>query len=134
MKISPFLTDIARGYNPHVECVGFDDLTNLKRKPLGIAWQRYSQVYYIEIDRERLICPHQVLYVLFHELGHINQWHLGYRHFLGGRSYQEEEADNWAFEKMGMINKQGQVKEESKLCYQCMETKSKVCLKGFDIE
>ena len=128
MQISPFLTAIAKDYNSHVEYVGLHDLTYLKDKPLGIAWQKSPQVYVIEIDIERLICPQQVLFVCYHELGHINEWHLGYRRYLGARSYQEEEADNWAFQKMGMVDKQGNIKEECRICHKGCDNLLSCCV------
>jgi len=129
MEISPFLIEIAHDYNPYIKYVAFNDLTYLKDRPLGIAWQKNPQVYVIEIDRERLICPHQVLFALYHELGHIMQWHLGYRHFLGARSYQEEEADTWAFREMGIIDEHGQARVQNETCYRCLKVRSKVCLR-----
>jgi hypothetical protein len=128
MKISPFLTAIAKDYKPQI-AVGFGDLTFLKDKPLGIAWQRNPNQYEIEIDRNRLICPHQVLYVFYHELGHIVRWHVGYRRYLIGRDYYEDEADNFAFAEMGIMCERGEIKEENKLCYQCMKARSEICLK-----
>jgi hypothetical protein len=128
MKISPFLTAIAKDYKPQI-VVGFGDLTFLKTKPLGIAWQRNPKHYEIQIDRNRLICPHQVLYVFYHELGHITRWHVGYRRYLCSGSFHENEADNFAFAEMGMITERGEVKEQCKLCHQCMKAKSEICLK-----
>jgi len=135
MKISPFLTDIAKKYNPKIEYVAFSDLRYLKESPLGIAWRKDPNVesYMIDIDKDRLICPHQVFFVLYHELGHVVHYHLGYRHYTGSKSIHEEESNNWAFKEMGMINEQGQVKQECKLCYKCMKANSKVCLKGIDL-
>jgi len=129
MEISPFLTEIARDYNRHIEHVAFEDLTFLKDRPLGVAWQKRPQNFFIDIDRDRLLCPHQVLFVFYHELGHIQQYHLGYRHFMGGKSEHEMEADAWAFKEMKMINDLGQVKPECRICFRCMKARSRVCLK-----
>jgi hypothetical protein len=129
MEKSPFLTEIAQDYNPHIEYVSFGDLTYLRSRPLGVAWQRQPERYAINIDRERLLCPHQVLFVLYHELGHIMQWHLGYRHYLVAGSYREEEADTWALKEMGLLDKHGHVKRENETCYRCFKTGSKICLK-----
>jgi hypothetical protein len=128
MKISPFLTAIARDYKPQI-VVGFGDLTFLKTKPLGIAWQWNPKHYEIQIDRNRLICPHQVLYMFYHELGHIIRGHVGYRRCSRGRPFHEEEANNFAFAEMGMLSERGEVKEECTFCYQCMKAKSEICLK-----
>jgi len=130
MRVSPFLTAIAKDYNPNIEYVAFCDLSKRSKKAQGIAWgKKNTQWHAIEIDEKGLICPHQILYIFFHELGHIVNHHLGYRYFTGSRSLHEEEADTWAFREMGMIDERGQVKEESKICYQCMKAKSKTCLK-----
>lgn len=136
MKISPFLTDIAKDYNPKIEYVAFSDLSFLSDRPLGVAWRKDPNIewYAIDIDRDRLICPHQVLFVLYHELGHIVNYHLGYRHYFGSKSIHEEDANNWAFREMGMIDETGQVKPKNEVCYQCMKTRSKSCLKELNIE
>jgi hypothetical protein len=130
MEISPFLSEIARGYNGAIEYVGFEDLSRVPRKPFGVTWARKDREWYaIEIDRDRLPCPFQVFFVFFHELGHIVYYHLGYRFFTGNASLQEREADSWAFSRMGMIDDQGRIKEENRLCYDCIRGSSRVCLK-----
>jgi hypothetical protein len=133
MKLSPFLTSIARDYEAQIAAVYFEDLSKVAGEPLGMAYFWRPSTYYISIDCERLICPHQVLYALFHEMGHIVQYHLGYRRFLGAESYREEEADAWAFRKMGMIDECGNVEPECAICYECMRRRSRTCLKHFEM-
>jgi hypothetical protein len=130
MEISPFLSEIARGYNGAIEYVGFEDLSRVPRKPFGVVWARRDCEWYaIEIDEKRLVCPFQVLFVFFHELGHIVRYHLGYKYFNGSGSAQEMEADDWAFSRMGIKGERGQIREELKACYECMKTSSRICLK-----
>ncbi|MDD5451510.1 MAG: hypothetical protein PHT49_06395 [Desulfovibrionales bacterium] len=128
MQISPFLTDIAKSYNPKVEYVAFCDLPG---RQLGEAGRpRAIEEYKILIDRNKLICPYQVLFILFHEIGHIELYHLGYRFYKGNHSNHEEQADNWAFNQMGIMDNQGRVKEEEILCLKCIKERSRKCLKG----
>lgn len=137
MMISEFLTSIAKDFNPRIRSVSFEDLTLLKSKPVGVAYQPTPLTYLIEIDRARLICPYQVLYVFYHELGHIMSGHVGYHRHVGysehglvGHAHLEAEADAWAFLHMHLIDSQGNVNEETRLCYECFASKSKICLKN----
>jgi hypothetical protein len=130
MISSPFLTAIAKDYNPRIESVSFGDLSLLKSSPLGIAWQHAPGSYIIQIDKARLVCAYQVLYVFYHELGHILAGHVHYQRALGGADvYREIEADAFAFREMRLIDSRGHVNEETRLCYSCFCSKSKVCLK-----
>lgn len=96
-----------------------------------MALGRKSVEYYkILINRDELICPHQVLFIFYHELGHIVRCHLGYRYYTGGHSAQEREADEWAFLEMGITDKRGQVREQCRVCHACICQRSKKCLKG----
>ena len=131
MQVSPFLTDIAKSYNSAVQYVAFCDLDG---RCLGEVQARRSfESYRIHIDRDRMICPHQVLFMFFHEIGHIVCDHMGYRYYRLPGVYLERGADEWAFMEMGMLDKQWQVKEENKACYDCMNQRSKRCLKGLDL-
>ncbi len=121
------MTEIAKSYNPKVEYVAF---CGLEGKHLGMAQGRQSfESYRIFIDKEKLICPYQVLFILFHEIAHIELYHLGYRFYKGTHTDQEEQADNWAFNQMGIIDR-GKVKEEGILCLKCIKERSQKCLKG----
>jgi hypothetical protein len=128
--VSSFLLSIAKDYNPHIQRVAFEDLTYLRGQPYGIAWEKTPGNLIIEIDPSRVICPYQALYVFYHELGHIMCGHVAYRRALGGASpYREAEADAFAFREMRLLDPCGHVKEETRLCYSCFCSKSKVCLK-----
>lgn len=130
MEISPFLTDIGKDYNPKIKYVAFCDLGEY----LGEAQRRQSfESYKIFINKDKLICPYQILQTFYHEIGHIVLYHLGYRYYLknsSDNSVHEAEADNWAFNEMGMLDELGRVKEENELCFKCINTRSKNCLKG----
>ena len=133
---SPFLKSIAQDYNPRIKSVSFGDLSLLKSSPLGIAWQHAPGKYMIEIDKARLVCPYQVLYVFYHELGHIMCGHIAsYHRALGGLNpYREIEADRWAWKEMGLIDIHGNINEETRVCYECMISRSKVCLTPISTE
>jgi Domain of unknown function (DUF955). len=103
---------------------------------LGYAWVRRKKIgvetYRITVDRDQLICPYQVLFILYHEIGHIVLFHLGYRYYTkdpSEKSLQEDEADDWAHKQMGIVDENGSPKKEYRLCYKCTKTKSKHCLK-----
>jgi len=119
--ISTFLTQIAQDYDPRIKTVGFTDLSDYKGSPRGIIWRRMAGQYIIEIDADRLQCVHKILFVLFHELGHVKLGHLHNRAYGALRDdFQETEADRWAFEQLGM----------TEICQRCINTSSKICLKG----
>jgi len=129
MKINSFLTAIAKDYNPKIEYVMF---CPLQFDHCGEVHRRKSvEQYRILIDREKLSCPYSVIFTLFHEVGHIALGHLGYmkKHYEENQNAAEAEVDGWAFHRMGLMDKHGQVKEEHKFCYECHKTRSLVCLK-----
>jgi hypothetical protein len=130
METNFFLTQIAQKYNPKIKSVEVCDLAGIC---LGAAQKKIGvETYRITIDRDRLICPYQVLFTLYHEVGHIVLFHLGYRYYTKDSSeklLQEDEADDWAHKQMGIVDENGSPKKEYSLCYKCTKTKSKHCLK-----
>ena len=130
MKKNSFLTGLAKKYAPKIEYVAFCEL----EAKFGEARRKESyEVYKILIDPNRAICFLRVLFILFHEIGHIVLFHLGYRYYMKNESSyypKEVEADLWAFEQIGIIDKQGSVRKKYKACHSCMLTRSKKCLKG----
>ena len=124
MQISPFLTDIAKSYNPKIEYVAFCDLAG---RYIGLAQGRGSfEAYRVLIDRNRLPCLYRQLHIFFHEVGHVVLDHVGTK----SSHPNELEADIWAFHRMGIIDAGGRVKEENRACYTCILEQSKACLKA----
>jgi len=134
MNKSEFLSDIAKKYSPQIEYVAFE-----AARDGGFGEARRSrndlEKYYIHIDKNRLICSYQILYVFFHEIGHIVNFHLGYKYF--NKKYSKEDKENeasiWAFKEMGMIDNMGNIKEEKKACHECMAKLCDKCLRGFKV-
>lgn len=121
MEISEDLTKTAREYNPHIDYVAFLDMNNTD---FGRVRRSRNEVekYRIHIDKSRLVCPTQVLFVFYHELGHIERFHLGYRYFDTRLSMQarENEADVWAFKEMGIMDCQERISEKYRPCHECI--------------
>ena len=107
--------------------MAFDDLNG---EYLGLALPRTSlHGYEIIIDKDKLVCTHKVLYIFYHELGHIVRRHFGTNNSNGGRALKEEDADGWAFKEMGMLDGLRRVKKECEACYRCMKSQSRICLR-----
>ena len=117
------LTSIAKEYNLNIDHVAF---CRLPDRRLGTVYRSHDAVekYRIYIDRGKLACPFQILFVLFHELGHIALYHLGYRYGFYCESlrkeYMENEAHAWAFKEMGVVNSQGNIYDKYRACYECV--------------
>lgn len=131
MEVNQFLTDIAKGHNPRIEGVTFEDL---RGEAYGIAGRdREKKSYWISIDNTRLICPYQILFVLFHEVGHIRHNHLEGSIYLRSplpRDKKEKEAHQWAFKQTGLLDNTGKPKEGYRECFECLRLLSTKCLKG----
>jgi hypothetical protein len=121
MRISAFLTQIAQDCDSRIRAVGFEDLTGVKGKPLGIIWRRKAGQYVVEIDEQRLVCPHKILWALFHELAHLKLHHIDRRYCSGNKDAQELAANLWAFEAMDI----------TRVCQSCIDQWSPICLKEF---
>jgi len=80
IMISEFLTDIAKGFNDKIEQVRFEKLEPGHLGRVNASGDRDG--YRILIDREKLRCSFQTFFVLFHEIAHIELFHLGYTHLL----------------------------------------------------
>ena len=132
MKINSFLTDIAKSFSPEIEYVAFCDF---KDSHLGEVQQRPGRdAYWILIDKNKLPCALSVIFVMFHEVGHVLHGDVGaiHRSFTDW-SDTEAKADNWAFHQMGLTDEIGQVSKENKPCYECHKARSNKCLKGLNI-
>jgi len=128
MKPDYYFTHIARTHEPKIEQVVYEDLTN---NVFGMAYKNpETGRYTISIDRRKISCLIMMMFVLYHELGHIVFYHLGYRHYMIKDSDKEDEVDWWAFEKIGLLNDEGQIKQEWQTCYECMRTRSLHCLRS----
>jgi len=129
LRISPFLSDIARGYNSKTEYVAFCKLD----KDLGQARRSFEkETYRILLDPTKIICPIQMLFAFYHEIAHIELFHLGYKHYpksTDERIDKELQADHWAFKEMGTFDSSGIVKKEDETCYNCIRLWSKTCAK-----
>lgn len=135
MMTSEFLTDIAKGFNDKIEQVRFEKLG------LGHLGRVYPSEnrnsYRILIDRGKLRCSFQAFFVLFHEIAHIELFHLGYRFYLSDeylRKGREKEADEWAFKQIGVVKSNGNINDADKVCLQCLRSIPKHCLKGLPLE
>lgn len=129
MKImtSEFLTDIAKGFNDKIKQVIFEELEPGHLGRVNASENRDS--YRILIDRGKLRCSFQVFFILFHEIAHIELFHLGYRFYLSDESLREgreKEADEWAFKQLDIVT--------DKVCLQCLLSIPKHCLKGLPLE
>ena len=125
MKTSSIYTQIAKKYNPKIVRVTFEDL---KDTP-GVAYKNPDTGdYYIAISK-KIRCAFQVHFVAYHEIAHVALYHLGYRRYRGCMEAREEEADWWAFEKIGIVDDQGRVKPEWGNCHSCMKMRPGMCLK-----
>jgi hypothetical protein len=134
-----FLTNIAKEYNEKILSVAFVNLSD--EHCFGHAHRSVhsTEEYWICIDKSRLICPSQVFFVLYHEIAHIVNFHLGYlycRNSSTEKENKEKQADIWAFKEMGIMDAQGIINPENIVCYKCIcEMKNigaiqNVCPKG----
>ena len=132
---SEFLTDIARRFNDKIKQVMFAEL------PPGHLGRVYASEnrdsYDILIDRGKLRCSFQAFFILFHEIAHIELFHLGYKFYLSDeylREGREKEADEWAFKQLGVVKSNGNINDADKVCLQCLRSIPKHCLKGLPLE
>jgi len=126
MEIDHYFTNIAQNHNSKVDQVIYEDLNGT----VGIAYKNpETGRYTISIDRRKIPCLIMMLFIFYHELGHIVLYHLGYRHRIVRDLDKEEEVDRWAFVKIGLLNDEGQIKQGWQTCYKCIKTRSPHCLK-----
>jgi len=135
MAISPFLTEIAKKLNPKIESVEFDELEPGHRA--CIRRITVPEVYWIEISENAVVkCPSVWLFLLYHEVGHIQHYKEGYRKSKDTpelHQRMEKEADEYAYRKMGIIGDRGQIEPKHETCYWCIKKQSKVCLKDYNL-
>lgn len=118
----PFLTEIAREYNDKISGVFFGGLAknHLARVTASKDRGRFS----IYIDDNKSKCSFQRLFCLFHEIAHVELRHFGERFCSknqpGQTDAMDKEADEWAFQAMGMIDEKGEVKECDQACHDCI--------------
>jgi hypothetical protein len=82
------------------------------------------------MDMGQLACPYHALFALYHEIGHVELYHLGYRNCRVTAAEKEAEADRYAFERLDMFDKMGQVRGAFSNCHKCMNSRSLACLGG----
>lgn len=115
-----YFTKRAREYNPHIDHVAFCGMDD----SYGRVYRSHNEVekYRIYIDADKLLCPIQVWHTFYHELGHIECFHMGYKYHNASLSRQvrENEANAWAFKEMGMVDSIGRINEQYRLCYECI--------------
>ena len=136
MAISPLLTEIAKKLNPKIESVEFDEPeSGACASTRGVTFP--EETYWIEISEKGIVrCPSVWLFLLYHEVRHIQHFKEGYRKSKGTPEQvqkMEEEANEYAYKKMGMIGDRGQIEPKRETCYWCIKKQSKVCLKGFEL-
>ena len=132
---SEFLTDIAKGFNNKIKRVSFEELEPGHLGRVYASENRDS--YCIVIDRGKLRCSFQAFFVLFHEIAHIELFHLGYRFYLSDeylREGREKEADEWAYKQLGVVTSNVNINDADKVCLQCLRSIPKHCLKGLLLE
>lgn len=133
MKKSEFLTETAKRYDSKIGNVFFCK-PELMENSNGLALA-YSgnggRTYKILINKEFLFCANHALYVFFHEVGHVLLGHFGLsaveRYISSARL--EVDADDWAFDQMGVFDHEGKVKKENALCFDCIKADSRKCYK-----
>ena len=131
IMISEFLTDIANGFNVKIERVEFEKLEPGHLGRVHATKKRDS--YHILIDKGKTHCSFQILFILFHEIAHIELFHLGYKFYLsdeGLKAAREKEADEWALKQLGVVEGNGNINDADKVCLQCLQTIPEYCLKG----
>lgn len=134
--VNPFFTDIAQGYNPkilEVDMCEFEQSEQDGTTELAGCAIKYHEGYLILIDRRKLQCPTQMLYILFHEIAHINMGHLDcgkISHLM--YSQHEYQADKWATEGMHMLNVDGSIdlSENAPHCFPCCQFRRSFCSKN----
>jgi len=126
------LLDIAKGYNLKIKEVFFC-LPELIENNKGMVFASKSpEKYRILLDENLLFCANQVLFTFFHEVGHIILKHLirtEVERFIFKLDW-EKAANEWAFNQMGIVDQQGQVKGNAH-CLECIKCFSRKCLRGF---
>ena len=140
MAISPFLTEIAKELNPKIESVEFKGSNTESRACILYsrrAKARGKEVYWIIIAEAEIVrCPSAWLFLLYHEVGHAQQFEEGYdpsKATPEQRQRMEKEANEYAYGKMGILGDRGQIKPKGETCYWCIKTQCNVCLKGWDL-
>jgi hypothetical protein len=130
MMKSLFLTEIAKDYNTDIEAVEF---RVLEKDMMGkVVTSKLRDAYIIYIDREKTKCVHRTMFVLFHEIAHIQLFHLGYKFYLSDRTLREAregEADRWALKELGVIDNINRPTPDNISCHECLTTNSILCLK-----
>ena len=124
---SEFLSEIAKKYNQNIEYVAFDPCNG----DLGRAYRSHDQIekYRIYINSDEMLCSIQTLFIFFHELGHVVLDHLGFKLFSKNypRDRIENEADTWAYKKMGLIDSRGEISGKDMVCYNCIRGMNASC-------
>ena len=127
---SPFLSRIAKDYNSGVEAVEFK---TLEKDMVGkVVASKLRDAYRIFIDKEKMKCAYQTMFVLYHEIAHIELFHLGYKFYLSCatlKEAREKEADHWALNKLGAIDAAGKPIKNNMACHECLINNSQICLK-----
>lgn len=132
---SEFLTNIAKGFNDKIEHVRFEKLEPGHLGRVNASGDRDG--YRILIDRGKLRCSFQTFFVLFHEIAHIELFHVGYRFYLADENHREgreKEADEWAFKQLGVVKSNGYINDTDRVCFQCLQSIPKHCSKGLPLE
>lgn len=128
--VSLFLTEIAKDYNCGIEAVEFKVL---EKGMMGkVVASKLRDAYRLFIDKEKMKCVPQIMFVLYHEIAHIELFHLGYKFYLRDAILQEareKEADHWALNKLGIIDTAGKPTKSDMACHECLIENSPMCLK-----
>jgi hypothetical protein len=127
---SEFLTSWARKYCAEIDDVFFCELTDTH---LGVAARdRQTKRYEIYLDPRRYRCAYKLIFILFHEIGHIVLGHHDIMLESKGtpeRNYIEVEADNWALRELGLSSKKW---PERSRCDECIIFDRSECIHHSD--
>jgi hypothetical protein len=124
-----FLTEIAKDYNAEIESVEF---RKLPIKYSGLVYYSESRGgFIICIEKEKMRCMKHLIYILFHEIAHVQFRHIDVLKSNNevDESAIEKEADHWAFKELGIIDSENRPAADDILCYECLKSILPLCKK-----
>ncbi len=122
--MSLLLKEIARRFNPDIKEVSFSDLEDNK---LGRVFKITTETYEYAIQiRNGIQCYRFLLFIFLHEVAHVVLYHQGYRRYTITPEQKENEADQWAFDKLKTLLTEDYLTVNAN-CISCMSTRSIIC-------
>lgn len=117
MEINDFLTTIARSHSKKIEYVTFECLPV---RTYGYTCRGSKpDSYHISVDGKQLVCPYHRIFVALHETAHVVLKHLGPGSRLE-KARREQEATQWAFVEMGLVDDGGSPTQPGRKCFNCI--------------